>query len=209
VRKLKKILKMPGEHNIQNALAALTCARVLKIPDKISFKALSKYQGTWRRFEIFNAKIKPNRLKPKAYTLISDYAHHPTEIKSTLKAAKEKFPGRRIILIFQPHQYQRTKLLFKDFVKSFDETDVLILTEIYGVPGREKEKIVSSKDLTEAVQKRRQKCKKSVIFIKNMEEIPKFLAKILKPNDVVIVMGAGDIYNLFLWLHQGKKNNLS
>jgi UDP-N-acetylmuramate--alanine ligase len=209
---LEEILKVPGEHNIQNALAALTCARVLKVPDKISFEALSKYQGAWRRFEEHDLKIKNLNLK-----IISDYGHHPTEIKATLKAAREKFPGKRIILIFQPHQHQRTKFLFKDFVKSFDETDILILTEIYGVAGREKGEKLSSKDLAMAIEKRwnkrgkRQeaKGKKSVVFIKDMEDIPDFLTKILKPNDVVMIMGAGNIYNLFLRLHQGEKNNLS
>jgi len=211
-KRLEEILKVPGEHNIQNALAALTCARVLKVPDKISFEALSKYQGAWRRFEEHDLKIKNLNLK-----IISDYGHHPTEIKATLKAAREKFPGKRIILIFQPHQHQRTKFLFKDFVKSFDETDILILTEIYSVAGREKGEKLSSKDLAIAIEKRwnkkgkRQKVrgKKSVVFIKNMEDIPDFLAKILKPNDVVMIMGAGNIYNLFLRLHQGEKNNLS
>jgi UDP-N-acetylmuramate--alanine ligase len=211
-KRLEEILKVPGEHNIQNALAALTCARVLKVPDKISFEALSKYQGAWRRFEEHDLKIKNLNLK-----IISDYGHHPTEIKATLKAAREKFPGKRIILIFQPHQHQRTKFLFKDFVKSFDETDILILTEIYGVAGREKGEKLSSKDLAMAIEKRwnkrgkRQEArgKKSVVFIKDMEDIPDFLTKILKPNDVVMIMGAGNIYNLFLRLHQGEKNNLS
>jgi len=217
--KLKEILKVPGEHNIQNALAALTCARVLKIPDQISFEALSQYHGAWRRFEIFNAKLITHNLQPTTYKLISDYGHHPTEIKATLQAAREKFPHQRIILIFQPHQYQRTKLLFKDFVKSFDEANILILTEIYGVAGREKGKTISAKDLAEAVKKRQNspfikhhqssKAQKSIVFIKNMKDIPNFLAKILRTNDVVIIMGAGDIYNLFLRLHQGKKNNLS
>ena len=199
VKKLKKLLKVPGEHNVQNALAALTVARILKVPDNVSLKALSEYRGAWRRFEVFNTKLITHNQQLTTYKLISDYGHHPTEIKATLKAAREKFPDKRIILIFQPHQYQRTKLLFKDFVKSFDEADILILNEIYGVVGREKGKIVSSKDLANAVQKRRKE-EKSVVFIKNIKEIPKFLAKILKPNDVVIVMGAGDIYNLTLEL---------
>jgi len=216
-KKLKKVLKVAGEHNVQNALAALTVARILKVPDKISFQALSKYQGAWRRFEVFNAKLITHNQQLTTYTLISDYGHHPTEIKATLKAAREKFSGKRIILIFQPHQHQRTKFLFKDFVKSFDETDILILTEIYGVAGREKGEKLSSKDLAIAIEKRWNKSgkrqeargKKSVVFIKDMEDIPDFLTKILKPNDVVMIMGAGNIYNLFLRLHQGEKNNLS
>jgi len=130
-KKIKKILKIPGKFNISNALAALTVTRVLKIPDKISFKALSEYKGSWRRFEITKT------LYPKPYTLISDYAHHPTQIKVTLEAAREKFPRKEIWCIFQPHQYQRTYYLFKDFVKVFKAApvDKLIITDIYDVAG--------------------------------------------------------------------------
>ena len=109
-------MKVPGEHNIYNALASLAAARILKIPDKISFQALSKYTGCWRRFEIKRTLIN-NHLS----FIISDYAHHPTEIKATLKAAREKFPKKEIWCVFQPHQYQRTFYLFKDFVKVFQD----------------------------------------------------------------------------------------
>lgn len=192
--KLKKVLKVPGRHNMKNALAALAVARILKITDKISFEALAAHRGIWRRFEIF-----PAALNAKRYTLISDYAHHPTEIKATLQAAREKFKKRRIILVFQPHQYERTKLFFRDFVKCFDEADFLILNEIYGVAGREKEKKISSENLTEEIQKRWRKKGfkgKSAIFIKNQKNILKKLSEIIKRNDVVIIMGAGDIYDL-------------
>ena len=142
VNKLKSLLKIPGTFNVQNALAALSVARILKIPDKISFKVLSGYKGAWRRFEIF-----PLSLNNTPFTLISDYAHHPTEIKATLQAAREKFRKRRIILVFQPHQYQRTKLLFKDFVNVFkdciekDWVQKIIITNVYEVAGREKKEI--------------------------------------------------------------------
>ncbi|MDD5551929.1 MAG: UDP-N-acetylmuramate--L-alanine ligase [Candidatus Pacebacteria bacterium] len=192
VVKVKKTLKVPGIHNISNALAVLNIARTLGISEKITLKALSKYKGAWRRFEII-----PSKINNTSYTLISDYGHHPTEIKATLQAAREKYKKKRIILVYQPHQYQRTKLLFKDFVKSFDEADYLILNEIYGVAGREKGNLVSSKNLTEAVNKRWRKGK-PVEFFKNQGDILKKLSKIIKKGDILIVMGAGDIYNLTL-----------
>ena len=198
--KLKKVLKVPGKHNMQNALAALAVARIFKIPDKISFEALAAHYGIWRRFEIIEADRRGylRRFTPKI-TLISDYAHHPTEIKATLQAARERFEKRRIILVFQPHQYERTKLFFRDFVKCFDEADFLILNEIYGVAGRETEKKISSKNLAEAIQKRWRKLKyksKTADFIRNQKSILEKLSEIIKRNDVVIVMGAGDIYSL-------------
>lgn len=193
VKKLKKILKIPGEHNVSNALAALAVAQVLKIPDKISFKALSEYRGAWRRFEIKQSTINNRQL-----TIISDYAHHPTEIRATLKAAREKYLKKEIWCVFQPHQYQRTHYLFNDFVKTFKESldkkwiQKLILTDIYDVAGREEKKIkekVNSKKLVEAVNK------KPVIYLPK-EKIIDFFQKNLKGGEVVIIMGAGDIYKL-------------
>lgn len=185
-KKLKKIMQIPGEYNISNALAVLSVAKILNISDKISFKTISEYKGSWRRFEI---------IKTKPFTLISDYAHHPTEIKATLKGVREKFPKNKIICIFQPHQYERTLYLFKDFVKVFKEApvDKLLITDIYGVMGREQkgiEKKVNSKKLVMAANKQ------NVIYISTIEKIINYLKKETKPGDVVIIMGAGDIYKL-------------
>ena len=201
-KKLKKILKVPGEFNVSNALAALTLARILKIPDKISFKALSEYRGSWRRFEIKKIKL-PKNLEPRTCTLISDYAHHPTQIKATLKAAREKFPKKKIILIFQPHQYQRTYYLWKDFVKvlKIAPVDKIIITDIYDVAGREERKIkkmVSSKKLVKAINK------PFFVYLPK-EKIINYLKENLKGGEVVILMGAGDIYEIFCHLKSGFK----
>lgn len=187
--KIKKTLKIPGSHNISNALAALTVARILKIPDKISFKALSEYRGSWRRFE-----EKTVKLKTKNYKLISDYGHHPTEIKATLGAAREKYPKKRIWLIYQPHQYQRTFYLFKDFVKVFKgaPVDKIIITDIFDVAGREEKEIkkkVNSEKLAKAVKK------DSVVYLPK-NKIVSYLKKNLRGGEVIIIMGAGDIYKL-------------
>ena len=214
-KKLRKILKVPGEYNVQNALAALTVARVLKIPDKIAFKALSQFKGSWRRFEVHKLKL-TNNLKPRTCTLISDYAHHPTQIRETLKAARERFSDRKIWCVFQPHQYQRTYYLFKDFVKVFKDAltkklevgsltnfliDKLIITDIFEVAGRENKKIkekVSSKKLVESIKYKVLSFKKhgDIIYIPKIKEVARYLKKNLRGGEVVIVMGAGDVYKL-------------
>ena len=186
---LRKILKIPGEHNIYNALAALTVARVLEIPDKISLETLSEYKGIWRRFEIIKGKIANKKI-----TIISDYAHHPTEIKATLEAVRQKFPNQNIWCVFQPHQHQRTFYLFDDFVKVFSSVSInnLIITDIYDVAGREKKKIkteVNSKKLIEAINR------PNVVFLPK-EKIKNHLKKNLEKGDILIIMGAGDIYEL-------------
>ncbi len=187
--KLKDCLTIPGEHNIYNALAALWAARILNVSDEISFEALAQYKGSWRRFE-----IKKGKIDDKRFTLIDDYAHHPTEIKATLKAAREKFPHNEIWSIFQPHQYQRTYYLFDDFVKEFSKAPVdrIIITDIYDVAGREKSEIkkkVSSKKLAEKIEK------ESVIYLAK-DKIEDYLKDNLKGGEVVIIMGAGNIYKL-------------
>lgn len=194
---LRKILKVPGEHNVANALAALTVARILGVPDEISFKALSSYKGAWRRFETFQLK------RPVSYTLISDYGHHPTEIKVTVEAARQKWPNKKLWLVYQPHQYQRTHYLFDDFVKTFSRLpiDKLILADIYDVAGREETAIrdkVSSLKLANAARNivRSGSGPREILHISSLKEIQSYLQKNLKGGEIVLVMGAGDIYGL-------------
>jgi UDP-N-acetylmuramate--alanine ligase len=210
---LKKILKIPGNHILSDALAALVLARSLKIPDKISFQALSEYKGAWRRFEIKKLEVGNQKLE-----VIADYAHHPTEIEATLKAVAEKYlyppkfskgkfrRARQIWCVFQPHQYQRTFYLFDDFVRvlATAPVDKLILAPIYSVAGRESQAIkkkVSSAKLVESIRKSLEIRNWSleinnVIYIPSMQRIAEYLRKNLKSNDVLVVMGAGDIYKL-------------
>ena len=188
-KKLRKILKVPGEHNILNALAALGVAKILGIPEKISLQALSELKGTWRRFEVKNGIANGKKI-----TVVSDYGHHPNEISATLKAAREKYPKKRIWCIFQPHQYQRTYYLFKDFVKTFREffIDKIIITDIYDVAGRETKMIseeVSSEKLVKKINK------KNVVYLP-LCDMEKFINENIKSGDVLIIMGAGDIYKL-------------
>lgn len=186
-KKLRKILKIPGEHNVCNALAALTAARALGVPDKISFKALSKYKGAWRRLEI---------VKTKPYILISDYGHNPQKVMAGLKAIREKYPKKEIWCVYQPHQYQRTYFLFKEFVKTFRKApaDKIIITDIYDVAGREEGEIknkVNSEKLVNSIKR------KNVIYVPK-EKLEECLKNNFKNRGVLIIMGAGDIYNLIL-----------
>jgi len=185
-KKIKSILRVPGSYNVSNALAALEVARVLAIPDKDIFGALSKFNGTWRRFEI----LKEN----KKYTLINDYAHHPNEILAVLTAAREKYKKKNIWCVFQPHQHQRTHYLFDDFLKVFREVlvDKIIITDIYDVAGRETKTInreVSSKKLVNKIGR------EDVVYFP-VDKIENFVKENIPENSVLVIMGAGDIYKL-------------
>jgi len=188
-KKIKSILKVPGEHNVLNALAALQVARILVVPDNITFEALAEFTGTWRRFE-----IKEGKAGDKKIIVVSDYAHHPNEILATLTATREKYKDKKIWCVFQPHQHQRTYYLFNDFVKVFKEVviDKIIITDIYDVAGRETKKInkeVSSKKLVEKINK------ESIVYCAT-DKIEKLVKENVGLFDVLIIMGAGDIYKL-------------
>ena len=188
-KKMRNVLQVKGEHNVYNALACLAVARALEIPDTVSYQALSEYIGCWRRCDIIKIDL------PKPFTLISDYAHHPTEIKACISGVKEKFPDCKIWIVFQPHQYQRTYCLFDDFTKAFDQADEIVLTEIYDVAGRGDNEIaekVNGEKLAKAVEARGKK----VHFIEDYQKIPEFLKKKIERDDVVLIVGAGSIYNI-------------
>jgi len=186
-KEVSSVLKVPGEYNVSNALAALEVAKTLKIKKLDAIKALSEYHGSWRRFEIF---------KTKDLIIISDYAHHPTAFLKTLIATREKFKNKKITCIFQPHQYHRTYSFFNEFVDVFRvaPVDQLIISKIYDVAGREDKKSkanVNSAKLAKAVNNPR------VVSMEKFEDIKKYVYDNCKKGEVVVVMGAGDIYNLF------------
>jgi UDP-N-acetylmuramate--alanine ligase len=188
-KELKKILKIPGDHNIFNALNVLKVCRYLGIDDNVIYKSLAEFNGTWRRFElsqgIANGKI---------ITIVSDYAHHPSEISATLQAVREKFGKKSIWCIFQPHQHQRTYYLFKDFVKVFKKAKInnIIITDIYDVAGREVQKINRNTSSDKLVKKIN---KKNVLYFP-IDVAQEYIKKNIKAGNVLVVMGAGDIYKL-------------
>ncbi len=188
--KMGGFLKIKGGHNASNALAALTLSRALEVPDKISFKALAGYNGAWRRMEEKRIKI-----RGKKAILISDYGHHPTEVLATVKAIREKYPQKIIWLIFQPHQYQRTFYLFKDFVKVLSSLPVekIIIPPIYDVAGRENS-AVKKKVSSEILVRRINKTRRYAFHLSGLKELNRYLKENFD-GEILVIMGAGDIYN--------------
>jgi UDP-N-acetylmuramate--alanine ligase len=167
---------VPGEHNVKNSLAALSVAAMLGLPLKKAAEALSQFEGTGRRFEI--------RGKKKGVILIDDYAHHPTEIRATLAGAKTRYPSARIWAVWQPHTYSRTKTLMMDFSRAFSDADEVLVTEIYA--SREAKENFSSAEVVSSMPH------PSARYSGSLEETKQYLLKNLHPNDVVIVLSAGD-----------------
>jgi len=185
-------LKVPGLFNVYNAMASIGTAMSLGVNFEVIKKSLSEFNGLWRRFEYVG--------KYNNADIISDYGHHPSAIKSTLLATREFFPDKRIVIAFEPHQHHRTKALFADFVRCFDDTDILILSEIYNVEGRveKKDEDVSSKKLSDAVLEYWESGEdniknKQIFYAKDLEETRSILKNEIKKNDVVLIMGAGNI----------------
>lgn len=175
-------LKFPGEHNMENAKVASAVAKILGIKEEGIAKSLESFSGIWRRFD-FKGIAKTGTL------IYDDYAHHPTEIKATLKSFKEKFPEKRLVLIFQPHLFSRTKILLNKFAESFKNADQVILAPIYGA--REKnDGSISSEMLAEKIKGL------SVSTLENFEKISDYLMANTGKDDLIVTMGAGDIYKV-------------
>lgn len=176
-------LVIPGAYNVSNAVAATAAAMELGVPFDVCKRVAQEFYGIWRRFERVGVY--------HGVPVISDYAHHPTAVASTLRAAKEFFPDHRIITVFQPHQHSRTKSLFQDFVDVLQDVDVLILPDIYDVLGRNEEHDISSQDLVRALQERSSSL--DVRYVSKIDLVEQELSSLVQSQDVVLIMGAGDI----------------
>jgi UDP-N-acetylmuramate--alanine ligase len=176
-------LRMPGLHNVYNALATLATAFELDIPFNVVQEALRDFSGIQRRFQIKGEK--------KGILVVDDYGHHPVEIMATLKAARTGW-GKRIIVVFQPHRYTRTQALFKDFLTAFYDADILILTDIYPA-GEDRIEGVEARDLFEGL---REYGHKNVTYLADKKEIVEYLLRIIATGDLVITLGAGDIWQV-------------
>ena len=175
-------LRVPGEHNVYNAMASIALADLLGISDEVTAKALLHYGGTDRRFE-YKGKV-------NGFTIIDDYAHHPTEIKATLLAAKN-YPHRTTWCVFQPHTYTRTKAFLEDFAKALSLSDEIILADIYAA--REKDTLgISSQNLQAEIEKLGHRC----YYFPSFEEIQKFILTNCTKDDLLITMGAGDVVKI-------------
>jgi UDP-N-acetylmuramate--alanine ligase len=168
-------LQVPGTYNVRNALAALTVTQLLNLSLADAARALNQFTGTGRRFEV--------RGESNGIIIIDDYAHHPTEIRATLAAARTRYPSRRIWAVWQPHTYSRTQTLFNEFVDAFADVDEVIVTEIYAA--REPKQDFSSKQVVDAMTR-------PAHFIAGLSEVSNYLIKNLRPGDALLVLSAGD-----------------
>ena len=174
-------LKAPGEHNVKNALAAVATGLELNIDFKLIKQGLENFEGVYRRFQLkYNNGV----------MVIDDYAHHPTEVKATLEAANAGWPDRRVIAVFQPHLYSRTQELYKEFGLSFFDAEVMVVTDVY--PSREKPiEGVTGKMIADTASTYGHR---NVVYVEDKNDVHERLKEIVKPGDIIITMGAGDIY---------------
>jgi len=176
VQSVNVSLQVPGEHNVRNALASLSVAAVLGLSLKNAAVALGEFKGTGRRFQVVGEK--------NGVTVIDDYAHHPTEIRATLAAARARFPGRRILTVWQPHTYSRTQTLFLEFTRAFTDTDLVFVTEVYAA--REPRQEFSSAEVVSAMPH------PAARFTNSLAETTEAVLKVIRSGDVLLVLSAGD-----------------
>jgi UDP-N-acetylmuramate--alanine ligase len=182
-------LNLPGEHNVRNALAAIAVTTELELPDAPTVKALAGFSGVGRRFQRWGEMPVPAAVGGATFTLVDDYGHHPVEMAAVLAAARGAFPGRRLVLAFQPHRYTRTRDCFEDFVKVMGQADALLLTEVYAA-GETPIVAADGRALARAV---RVAGHTEPVFVDDVAALPETIAGFVQPDDVVIVMGAGSI----------------
>jgi UDP-N-acetylmuramate--alanine ligase len=179
-------LNQPGMHNVQNACAAIAIARELGVDDGATQKALAEFNGVGRRFTRHGEIALPDG---GSFALVDDYGHHPVETAATLAAARGAFPGRRLVLAFQPHRYTRTRDLFEDFVKVLSSADALVLAEVYAA-GEQPIVAADGRALAHAL---RVLGKVEPVFVENIADMPATILRVVRDGDVVITMGAGSI----------------
>jgi UDP-N-acetylmuramate--alanine ligase len=186
-------LQVPGIHNVLNALASVAVADVLGLDSTRAADALREYRGSDRRFQV--------RAEPGGVTVIDDYAHHPTEIRATLAAARARYPGRKIWAVWQPHTYSRTRALLNDFAASFADADHVIVTEVYAAREARPDDGFSAHQVVAAM------CYPDVHFIPGLFDATVLLLAYLQPGDVLLVLSAGDADQISSQVIQGLMEN--
>jgi UDP-N-acetylmuramate--alanine ligase len=171
-------LQLPGRHNVQNALAALAVANLMQLPVERAGKALSGFRGTGRRFEV--------RGEVSGITIIDDYAHHPTEIKATISAARMRYHASNLWVVWQPHTYSRTRLLFNDFAAAFEQADHVVVTEIFAAREHQPEDGFSSMQIVATMKHSEAR------YIADFSQITSYLVEHMRRGDVLLVLSAGD-----------------
>jgi len=178
-------LNMPGEHNIQNALAAVAIATELGVSDEHILSGLDKFQGVGRRFQCYG-EIQTHQ---GSVMLVDDYGHHPTEMEATMKAVRSAWPDRRMVVLFQPHRYTRTRDLFEDFTQVLSDPDVLVLMDIYAAS----EEPIAGADGRSLARAIRNRGNVDPLFVSNKEDIVEVLQNQLEDGDVLLTLGAGSV----------------
>lgn len=186
---LRVTLNLPGDHNVLNALAAIAVATELELPDAPVVKGLAEFNGVGRRFQRYGEQPSSDG---GTFTLIDDYGHHPVEMAATLAAARGAFPGRRLVLAFQPHRYTRTRDCFEDFVKVMGDADLVLLAEVYAAG----ESPIVAADGRAMARALRVAGKVDPVFVDEIAEMPQTIVEQARGGDVVISMGAGSIGNV-------------
>ena len=178
-------LALPGVHNVRNALAAIVVGRETGVPDAAIAGALAEFKGVGRRFQRYGDVA----LSDGTFTLIDDYGHHPAEMEATLAAARASFPGRRLVLAFQPHRYTRTRDLFEDFVRVLSTADVVVLADVYPAG----EAPIVAADGRALARALRVAGKVEPVFVEDIAGMPATIRGLARDGDVVLTMGAGSI----------------
>lgn len=191
-------LAMPGRHNALNAMAAIVVATDAGVSDDAILRGLAGFAGVGRRFQVHGHFPAPNA--PGDIMLVDDYGHHPREVDMVIQAVRAGWPERRLVMLYQPHRYSRTRDLYEDFVKVLSQVDTLILLDIYSagetlIPGAEGRTLAGSI---------RQRGDVDPLFVEHKHELPALLAKVLRPNDILITQGAGDVGGISLRLAQAQ-----
>ena len=189
---LDVVLNLAGEHNVLNALSAIAIAVELNVPDTAVQKALAEFKGVGRRFQSYGelpVAAVGSTDSSGTFTVIEDYGHHPVEVAATLAAARGAFPGRRLVLAFQPHRYSRTRDCFEDFVKVISQADVVLLSEVYAA-GEAPIAMADGRSLARAL---RVSGKVEPLFVDAIDAMPQAIIDNAQPGDVVLCMGAGSI----------------
>ncbi len=186
VSRLSIVLNLPGRHNVLNALAAIAVATEVGVDDAAIIKALAEFKGVGRRFQSYGDV--PAR-HGGSFRVVDDYGHHPVEMAATLAAARGAFPGRRLVLAFQPHRYTRTRDCFEDFVRVLSSVDALVLADVYAA-GEAPIVAADGRTLARAV---RVAGKVEPVFVEEIGDMPESIVNVARDGDVVIVMGAGSI----------------
>jgi UDP-N-acetylmuramate--alanine ligase len=182
-------LNLAGEHNVRNALAAIAVATELELPDEPIGRALAAFAGVGRRFQRWGELSVSAAQGGGTFTLIDDYGHHPVEMAAVISAARGAFPGRRLVLAFQPHRFTRTRDCFEDFVQVMGRADALLLTEVYAA-GEAPIVAADGRSLARAL---RVAGKVDPLFVEDVADLPQAIADFVRDGDVVITMGAGSI----------------